>query len=43
MVVIVAADKADAALAQLQAAGETVNKIGVIRAREGDEHQTIVA
>ena len=43
MVVIVAADKADAALAQLQTAGETVNKIGVIRAREGDEHQTIVA
>lgn len=43
MVVIVAADQADAALAQLQAAGETVNKIGVIRAREGDEHQTIVA
>ncbi len=42
MVVIVAADQADAALAQLQAAGETVNKIGVIRAREGDEHQTIV-
>ncbi|MDB5959168.1 MAG: phosphoribosylformylglycinamidine cyclo-ligase [Massilia sp.] len=42
MVVIVAAEQADAALAQLQAAGETVTKVGVIRAREGDEHQTIV-
>jgi phosphoribosylformylglycinamidine cyclo-ligase len=42
MIVIVAADQADAALAQLQEAGETVTKIGVIRAREGDEHQTLV-
>ena len=42
MIVIVAAEAADAALAQLQAAGETVSKIGVIRAREGDEHQTLV-
>jgi phosphoribosylformylglycinamidine cyclo-ligase len=42
MVVIVAAEQADAALAQLQAAGETVSKVGVIRARQGDEHQTIV-
>ena len=28
--------------AQLQAAGETVSRIGEIRARAGDEHQTIV-
>ena len=42
MVVIVAADKADAAMAQLQAAGETVFKIGAIRARAGEEHQTLV-
>ncbi|MFZ6655731.1 phosphoribosylformylglycinamidine cyclo-ligase [Undibacterium sp. TJN19] len=42
MVVIVAAELADAAIAQLTAAGETVSRIGEIRAREGDEHQTIV-
>ena len=42
MVVIMAADQADTAMAQLAAAGETVFKIGSIRAREGDEHQTIV-
>nr|WP_315482473.1 phosphoribosylformylglycinamidine cyclo-ligase [uncultured Undibacterium sp.] len=42
MVVIMAADQADAAMAQLAAAGETVFKIGTIRAREADEHQTIV-
>ncbi len=42
MVVIVAAELADAAIAQLTAAGESVYKIGEIRAREGDEHQTIV-
>ncbi|MFZ6758666.1 phosphoribosylformylglycinamidine cyclo-ligase [Undibacterium sp. Ji50W] len=42
MVVIVAAELADAALAQLAAAGETVYRIGEIRARAGDEHQTIV-
>lgn len=42
MVVIVAADQADAAMAQLLAAGETVFRIGEIRTREGDEHQTIV-
>ena len=42
MVVIVAASDADAAISQLQAAGETVSKIGVIRARNGDEHQTQV-
>jgi phosphoribosylformylglycinamidine cyclo-ligase len=43
MVVIVSPEQADAALAQLQAAGESVSKIGVIRARAGDEHQTLVA
>jgi phosphoribosylformylglycinamidine cyclo-ligase len=42
MIVIVAPEQADAALAQLQAAGETVTRIGEIRARAGDEHQTIV-
>jgi len=42
MVVIVAAQDADAAVKQLQAAGETVSRIGVIRARNGDEHQTQV-
>ncbi|BBE51637.1 Phosphoribosylformylglycinamidine cyclo-ligase [Ferriphaselus amnicola] len=42
MVVVVAAADADAAVSQLQAAGETVSKIGVIRARNGEEHQTQV-
>src|SRR5487761_336080 len=42
MVVIVAAGDADAAISHLQAAGETVHRIGVIRARQGDEHQTQV-
>jgi phosphoribosylformylglycinamidine cyclo-ligase len=42
MIVIVSPQQADAALAQLRAAGETVTRIGEIRAREGDEHQTIV-
>ncbi|NEX60705.1 phosphoribosylformylglycinamidine cyclo-ligase [Noviherbaspirillum galbum] len=42
MVVIVAADQADAAIAQLQAAGETVSRIGEIRERQGDEAQTVV-
>jgi phosphoribosylformylglycinamidine cyclo-ligase len=41
-VVIVAASDADKAISQLQAAGETVTRIGVIRARNGDEHQTQV-
>jgi phosphoribosylformylglycinamidine cyclo-ligase len=43
MIVIVSPEQADSALAQLRAAGETVTRIGAIRAREGDEHQTIVA
>jgi len=42
MVVIVDAADADAAIKQLQAAGETVSRIGTIRARNGDEHQTQV-
>ena len=42
MAVIVAAEQADAAVAQLQAAGETVFRIGAIRERQGDEAQTIV-
>jgi len=42
MVVIVAAADADTAIKQLQAAGETVSRIGTIRARAGDEHQTQV-
>jgi phosphoribosylformylglycinamidine cyclo-ligase len=42
MTVIVSADNADAAIAQLTAAGETVSRIGVIRARAEGEHQTIV-
>jgi len=42
MVVIVSQENADAAIAQLRAAGETVTCIGEIRARQGDEAQTIV-
>ncbi len=42
MVVIIAKENADAAMAQLKAAGETVYRIGEIRARQGDEAQTIV-
>jgi phosphoribosylformylglycinamidine cyclo-ligase len=42
MTVIVSADNADAAIAQLSAAGETVSRIGTIRARKDGEHQTIV-
>jgi phosphoribosylformylglycinamidine cyclo-ligase len=42
MVVIVSAENADAAMAQLSAAGESVYRIGEIRAREGNEHPTIV-
>jgi phosphoribosylformylglycinamidine cyclo-ligase len=42
MIVIVSKENADAAFAQLAAAGETVSRIGAIRARAGDEHQTIV-
>ncbi|MHB0926970.1 MAG: phosphoribosylformylglycinamidine cyclo-ligase, partial [Gallionellaceae bacterium] len=42
MVVIVDKGDAAAALAQLNAAGETATVIGTIRARNGDEHQTQV-
>ncbi|MDD2914026.1 MAG: phosphoribosylformylglycinamidine cyclo-ligase [Gallionella sp.] len=42
MVVIVDSNDADAALAQLNAAGEIATIIGTIRARNGDEHQTQV-
>ncbi len=42
MVVIVDRSDAAAALAQLNAAGETATVIGTIRARSGDEHQTQV-
>jgi phosphoribosylformylglycinamidine cyclo-ligase len=42
MVVIVAAEDAETAIKHLNAAGETVTRIGVIRARIGDEHQTQV-
>ena len=42
MVVIVADADAANAMQQLKAAGENVSQIGVIRARNGDEHQTQV-
>jgi phosphoribosylformylglycinamidine cyclo-ligase len=42
MVVIVAKENADAAIAQLRAAGETVTRIGEICERKGNEAQTIV-
>jgi phosphoribosylformylglycinamidine cyclo-ligase len=42
MTVIVAKENADAAMAQLQAAGETVMRIGEIRERQQGEAQTIV-
>ncbi|SME98208.1 phosphoribosylformylglycinamidine cyclo-ligase [Pseudogulbenkiania subflava] len=42
MVVIVDAADADQAAAILTEQGETVSRIGVIRARNGDEHQTQV-
>lgn len=43
MVVIVDAADADAAIATLKAEGETVYRIGLVRERQGDEHQTQVA
>ncbi|MGC2166285.1 MAG: phosphoribosylformylglycinamidine cyclo-ligase [Gallionella sp.] len=42
MVVIVGSHDADAAMAHLRASGENVSRIGSIRARDGDEHQTQV-
>ena len=43
MVVIVAAEDADKAQAFLAEQGETVYRLGAIRERQGDEHQTQVA
>jgi phosphoribosylformylglycinamidine cyclo-ligase len=42
MTVIVAPENADAAIAQLTAAGEQVSRIGEIRTRAEGEAQTIV-
>jgi phosphoribosylformylglycinamidine cyclo-ligase len=42
MVVVVSSEDADAAIKHLNAAGETVIRIGIIRARNGNEHQTQV-
>jgi phosphoribosylformylglycinamidine cyclo-ligase len=42
MTVIVSKEQADAAETELKRLGETVNRIGVIRERQGDEAQTIV-
>ena len=42
MVVIVSAAEADAAMAELKAQGEAVYRIGQIRARQGEEAQTVV-
>ena len=42
LVVVVAAADADAAMAELKAQGEAVYRIGKIRARSGDEAQTLV-
>ena len=42
MTVIVSKENADAAIAQLTAAGETVSRIGEIRERAEGEAQTIV-
>ncbi len=43
MVVIIAKEDADAVQAFLAGQGETVYRLGAIRARNGDEHQTQVA
>ncbi|MBI3222354.1 MAG: phosphoribosylformylglycinamidine cyclo-ligase [Nitrosomonadales bacterium] len=43
MVVVVSAQDADAAIQHLQASGESVSRIGAIRARNGNEHQTQVS
>jgi phosphoribosylformylglycinamidine cyclo-ligase len=42
LVIVVAAADAEAAMAELKAQGEAVYNIGVIRARQGDEAQTVV-
>jgi phosphoribosylformylglycinamidine cyclo-ligase len=43
MAVIVSKENADAAMQHLKAAGETATRIGEIRERQGNEHQTIVS
>ena len=43
MVVVVAPEHAEQAMALLREAGETVYRIGLVRARAGDEHQTQIA
>ncbi|POZ63989.1 phosphoribosylformylglycinamidine cyclo-ligase [Chromobacterium alticapitis] len=43
MVVVVAPEHAEQAMAALREAGETVYRIGQVRARVGDEHQTQIA
>lgn len=43
MVVVLAAEHADAAASQLRSAGETVWRIGSIEPRRGDEAQTIIS
>ena len=43
MVVIVAAEDADAVESLLGEQGETVYRLGLIRERQGDENQTQVA
>ncbi|WP_047243259.1 phosphoribosylformylglycinamidine cyclo-ligase [Chromobacterium subtsugae] len=43
MVVVVAAEHAEQAMALLREAGETVYRIGAVRERQGDEHQTQIA
>jgi len=43
MVIVVAAADAEHAMVELKAAGEAVYRIGRIRARQGDEAQTVVA
>ena len=42
LVIVVAAADAEAAMAELKAQGEVVYRIGKIRARQGDEAQTVV-
>jgi len=42
LVIVVAAADAEAAIAELKAQGEAVYRIGKIRARQGDEAQTLV-
>ncbi|MGN6862304.1 AIR synthase-related protein, partial [Neisseria sp. P0021.S004] len=43
MVVIIAKEDADAVQAFLSKQGETVYRLGAVRERNGDEHQTQVA